>query len=186
MTDTLSTDRRTEKFLWWLALSGAVVSLVFGILFLVWPDETLHVGAVLFGLWLLFHGIVYLVNAITARGADGLHRALRGVIGLLFIIGGIVCLRDVVVSLLVIATIIGISWLVGGVIALIEAFADFRGGPARWLLALLGGLSVLGGLIVLIWPGPSLTTIVVLTGIWLLLLGAMQLVLVLRSRPSAV
>lgn len=183
MTDTLSTDR-TEKFLWWLALSGAVVSLVFGILFLVWPEATLHVGAVLFGLWLLFHGIVYLVNAITARAGDGLHRALGAVIGLLFVIGGIVCLRDVVVSLLVIATIIGISWLVGGIIALIEAFAGLPSGPGRWLVALLGGLSVLGGLIVLIWPGPSLTTIVVLTGIWLLLLGAMQLVLVLRSRPS--
>src|SRR4051812_7457636 len=138
MTDMLSTDR-TEKFLWWLALSGAVVSLVLGILFLVWPEKTLHVGAVLFGLWLLFHGIVYLVNAVTAPAADGLHRALGAVIGLLFVIGGIVCLRDVVVSLLVIATVIGISWLVGGIIALIEAFAGFRSGPARWLVALFGG-----------------------------------------------
>ena len=185
MTTMLSADR-TEKFLWWLALSGAAVSLILGILFLVWPDETLHVGAVLFGLWLLFHGIVYLVNAVTAHAADGLHRALAAVIGLLFVIGGVVCLRDVVVSLLVIATIIGISWLVGGIVALVEAFAGFRGGPARWLVGLLGALSVLGGLIVLIWPGPSLTTIVVLTGIWLLLLGAMQLVLVLRSRPATV
>ncbi|WP_051808711.1 HdeD family acid-resistance protein [Actinoplanes subtropicus] len=185
MTTMLSTDR-TEKFLWWLALSGAAVSLILGILFLVWPGETLHVGAVLFGLWLLFHGIVYLVNAITATAADGLHRALGAVIGLLFVIGGIACLRDVVVSLLVIATIIGISWLVGGIIALIEAFSGFRTGPARLLVGGLGALSVLGGLIVLIWPGPSLATIVVLTGVWLLVLGAMQLVLVLRSRPSTV
>jgi uncharacterized membrane protein HdeD (DUF308 family) len=183
MTDTLSTDR-TDRFLWGLALSGAVVSLVLGILFLVWPDETLHVGAVLFGLWLLFHGIVHLFTAVTAHAADGLHRALRAVIGLLFVIAGVLCLRDVVVSLLIIATIIGISWLIGGIVALVEAFADFRGGPARWIVAGFGGLSVLGGLIVLIWPGPSLTTIVVLTGVWLLLLGAMQLVLVLRSRPS--
>src|SRR5690348_7399396 len=142
-TELLSTDR-TEKFLWWLALSGAAVSLILGIMFLVWPGETLHVGAVLFGLWLLFHGIVHLVNAITAHAADGMHRALAAVIGILFVVAGIICLRDVVVSLLIIATIIGISWLVGGIVGLVEAFSGYRTGPARWIVGALGGLSVLG------------------------------------------
>jgi uncharacterized membrane protein HdeD (DUF308 family) len=38
---------------------------------------------------------------------------------------------------------------------------------------------------VLIWPGPSLTTLVVLTGIWLVVMGAVQLLMVLRLRPRA-
>jgi uncharacterized membrane protein HdeD (DUF308 family) len=184
MTTLLSTDR-TEKMLWWLALTGAAVSLILGIMFLVWPKATLHVGAVLFGLWLLIHGIVYLVNAITAHAADGGSRALAAVLGILFVIGGVICLRDIVVSLLVIATIIGITWLIGGIVGLVAAFAGHSSGPARTLAGVLGGISILGGLVVLIWPGPSLATIVVLTGIWLLIIGAFQLVLVLRSRPSA-
>jgi uncharacterized membrane protein HdeD (DUF308 family) len=178
----LSADR-TEKMLWWLALGGAAVSLILGIMMLVWPQATLYVGAIIFGLWLLFHGAIYLVNAITAHAADGASRALHGVIGVLFVIAGVLCLRHLVLSLLVIATLIGVTWLIGGIVGLIEAFAGHHSGPVRLLAGVLGGLTVLGGLIVLIWPGPSLKTLVVLTGIWLLLLGAVQLVLVLRSRP---
>ncbi|WP_433382134.1 HdeD family acid-resistance protein [Actinoplanes sp. CA-142083] len=184
MSTMLSTDR-TEKMLWWLALGGAAVSLILGIMMLVWPQATLYVGAILFGLWLLFHGAINLVNAITAHAADGTSRALNAVIGVLFVIAGVICLRHLVLSLLVIATLIGVAWLVGGIVGLVEAFAGHRTGPARVLVGVLGGVTVLGGLIVLIWPGPSLKTLVVLTGIWLLLMGALQLFLVLRARPGA-
>jgi|tagenome__1003787_1003787.scaffolds.fasta_scaffold20493030_2 uncharacterized membrane protein HdeD (DUF308 family) len=183
---TMLSTARTEKMLWWLAAAGAAVSLILGVLMLVWPDETLYVGAILFGLWLLLHGAIYLVNAITAHAADGAHRALTALIGVLFIIAGVICLRHLVLSLLVIATLIGISWLVAGIVGLVEAFMGFRTGPARVMVGVLGGVSVLGGLIVLIWPGPTLAALVVLTGIWLILLGALQLFLVVRSRPAAV
>jgi uncharacterized membrane protein HdeD (DUF308 family) len=182
---TMLSTARTEKMLWWLAAAGAAVSLILGVLLLVWPDETLYVGAVLFGLWLLFHGVIYLINAITAHAADGTHRALTAVVGVLFVIAGIICLRHLVLSLVVIATLIGISWLVGGIIGLVEAFMGLRAGPARVVAGALGGLSVLGGLVVLIWPGPTLTALVILTGLWLILLGVLQLFLVLRARPSA-
>lgn len=181
---TLVSNVRTEKMLWWMAIGGAAVSIILGILMLVWPDETLYVGAILFGLWLLFHGIIHIVNAITAHAESGGHRTLQAVLGVLFVLGGIVCLRHLVVSLIVIATVIGASWLIGGIVGLVEAFVAPVPGPARVLLGLLGGLSVLGGLIVLIWPGPSLATLVVLTGIWLLVIGVAQAVLVLRTRPA--
>lgn len=181
---TLVSNVRTDKMLWWMAIAGAATSIILGILMLVWPGETLYVGAILFGLWLLFHGVIYIVNAITAHAESGGHRALQGVLGLLFVLGGIVCLRHLVVSLIVIATLIGASWLIGGIVGLVEAFVAPVPGPARVLFGILGGLSVLGGLIVLIWPGPSLATLVVLTGIWLLVIGITQAVLVLRTRPA--
>jgi uncharacterized membrane protein HdeD (DUF308 family) len=181
---TAAADRRTDRTLWWLAVAGAAASVVLGVIVLAWPDATLFVGAVLFGVWLLVHGIINIVNAITAHAGDTAARALTAVIGVLFIIAGVVCLKHVLVSLLAIATVIGITWLIGGIMGLVNAFSGHHAPGARFVVAALGAITALGGLVVLIWPGPSLATLVALTGIWLIVVGLMQLFLVLRTRPS--
>ena len=107
-------------------------------------------------------------------------------IGVLFVIAGVICLRNVLVSVVVIATLIGISWLIGGIAGLVSAFTSTFDTTGRLVVGLLGAITILGGLVVLLWPGPSLATIVWLTGIWLLVMGLMQLILVLRNRPRAV
>lgn len=180
----VAADRRAERMLWWLAIAAAVTSVVLGVIVLVWPDATLFVAAVLFGAWLAVHGVIHLVDAITATAADSGSRAITAVIGVLFVIAGVICLRNVVASLTIIATIIGISWLIGGIIGVVAAFGHRYAGPARLVVALLGGLSIIGGLIVLVWPGPTLATIVVFTGIWMILMGIVQFFLALRSRPT--
>jgi uncharacterized membrane protein HdeD (DUF308 family) len=181
----LAEDGRVERTLWWLAVAGAAASVILGIMVVSWPDATLLVGAVLFGAWLLVHGVIHIVDAVTARAADGAARALTGVLGILFVVAGVICLRNVLVSLLAVATIIGVTWLIGGIVSLVSAFGDRYQGPARWLVAALGAVTVLGGLVVLLWPGPTLAAIVYFTGIWLFVMGAVQLVIVLRSRPTA-
>jgi uncharacterized membrane protein HdeD (DUF308 family) len=89
------------------------------------------------------------------------------------------------VSLVAIATVIGVTWLIGGIVGLVSAFGDRYSGTARTLVGLLGAITVVGGLVVLLWPGATLITIIYLTGIWLIVMGAVQLFLVLRTRPSA-
>lgn len=178
-------DRRAVRLMWWLAAGGAAASIVLGVMILAWPRATLVVGAVLFGLWLLTHGVIRIVNAVTASAEEPFLRALGGVIGLLFIIAGVICLRNVLVSLATVATVIGLSWLLTGIVELVSAFT--RGdGSSPLLLGVLGALSALGGLIVLIWPGPTLATLVYVTGVWLLVIGAVQLVLVINNRPGRV
>jgi len=178
-------DRKTERMLWWLALAGAAASIVLGLMMVAWPDATLLVGAVFFGIWLVVHGIVHIVRAVMATGDDGAIRALNGILGVLFVVGGIICLRNVLVSILAIATVIGITWLIGGIVGIVAAFSSRLAGGARVLAGVLGAITVLGALAVLLWPGMTLLTLVFLTGIWLIVMGAIQLVIVLRSRPRA-
>jgi uncharacterized membrane protein HdeD (DUF308 family) len=177
--------RKTERLLWWLAIAGAAVSIVLGVMVLAWPHATLFVGAALFGAWLLVHGVIHIVNAVTATAADGAARALSAVVGVLFVIAGVVCLRNLFVSLLAIATIIGVTWLIGGIVGLVSAFGGHYDPAARTVVGLLGAITVLGGLVVLLWPAATLLTIIYLTGIWLVVIGAIELFLVLRTRPSA-
>ncbi|MBM2622004.1 DUF308 domain-containing protein [Actinoplanes sp. LDG1-06] len=176
--------RSATRAFWWLGIAGALTSIVLGVLALVWPGETLFVGAAIFGVWLLVHGVINIMQALTSDREDGAARALTAVVGVLFVVAGVICLRNVVVSLIVIATLIGISWLIGGITGVVNAFAGGYDATGRLVVGLLGAVTILGGLVVLFWPGPSLATIVWLTGIWLLVMGVIQLVLVLRHRPG--
>jgi uncharacterized membrane protein HdeD (DUF308 family) len=178
-------DVRLERVPWMLALAAAVTSIVLGVMMLIWPDATLLVGAALFGIWLIVHGIVDIVDAVMAKADTGMSRALGAIVGMLFIVGGVICLRNLVESVLIVATIVGITWLVSGIFGLILALSPRYERNARLLVALLGAVSVIGGLVVLIWPAMTLLTLVFLTGIWLIILGVVQFIVALATRPIA-
>lgn len=171
------------RTLFWLALLAGVGSVVVGVLMLVWPDATLGVAAVLFGLWLLVHGVRRIAEAVMATWANPGARALASIIGVLFVVAGVLCLRDLLVSLAVVVTLIGVTWLVAGIFELAGAISGPGTAAERVMSAVLpGALSILGGIAVLVWPSISLITFVYVTGIWLIVMGLVQVYLVVRAR----
>src|SRR4051812_6083655 len=137
---------RAERAAWWLALTAAVVGVVVGIMIIAWPEATLKVVAVLFGLWLLAHGVVRIVQAVSGGGRDGGERAILGVIGIFFVVAGVVALRNLLASLALIVTLIGLMWLIGGLVEVVSAFGSRRSAHRMWYVAL-GALSVLAGIV---------------------------------------
>ncbi|HWB35725.1 MAG TPA: DUF308 domain-containing protein [Rugosimonospora sp.] len=169
---------------WWsrLALAGGVVSLVLGIILLVWPKETLVVVAVLLGIWLVIAGITGLAQAIFApEGRSGGLRVLKALGGVLYLIAGILCIRHLFATVTFLAVLVGISWLVVGVVEVFSAFGEQASGWYRVGSFGLGLLTILAALVVLIWPTPSLVTLAWLAGIWLLVLGIAQIVMAART-----
>lgn len=49
---------------WWMFLVSGVVSLLFGLALILWPDKTLSIVAWLIGLWILFFGIIAVIAGI--------------------------------------------------------------------------------------------------------------------------
>jgi uncharacterized membrane protein HdeD (DUF308 family) len=172
-----------EKAAWWLALIAAVLGVVVGVMIMVWPEATLKVVAVLFGAWLVLHGVVRIVQAISGGGRDGAERAILGAVGVFFVIAGVIALRNLLVSLVVIATVIGLMWLITGIVDLIAAFSG-PGGGYRWWRVGLGVLSIVAALVVLIWPDLSLVALTFITGLWLVVVGVIQVALVIWARRS--
>jgi uncharacterized membrane protein HdeD (DUF308 family) len=172
-----------ERAAWWLALAAAVLGVVAGILIMVWPEATLHVVAVLFGAWLVVRGLVQVLQAVAGRGRDGAERAILGLVGVFFVGAGILALRNLFVSLVVIATVIGLMWLLGGVVELIAAFTG-PGGGIRTGRIVLGLLSVLAALVILVWPDLTLVTLVYVSGLWLVVAGVIQVGMVIWARRS--
>ena len=160
-----------------------VVSILIGVLAIVVPGATLLSLAILFAAWLFVSGIYSVVQSFT-RDGDTAARVLSAVIGVLSVIVGFALLRTPFQSLEVMIFVLGIFWVAQGIVTFISAFShkDGRG----WKL-FSGGLGVIAGIVVLTYPISSAVTLALFGGIWLVILGIMQIVSAfqLRSRAKA-
>jgi uncharacterized membrane protein HdeD (DUF308 family) len=181
MPDLAGEEIREVTRLWWLLLLAGAVSVVVGILLLVWPNRTLEVIAILAGIELLLVGIIQIVVAVRAspgaRGGPLLRGALAGIAGLIVI-------RHPGQSLLVIALAIGIYLVVSGVMQLLLAF-EARTGRGWLLLGALVDIAI--GVILVAWPSFGVTSLAVVLGIALIVRGLLEALasFALRSAKSA-
>ncbi|WP_166785727.1 MULTISPECIES: DUF308 domain-containing protein [Cryobacterium] len=156
-----------------LGIAGTgLLALVVGILILVWPDTTVAILGVLFGLYFLISGIVHVARGLLLHGASGGSRVLNILLGVLLIVGGIVAIRNPLNSLAILGMLIGISWIVEGVAGLVEAAPD----SSRWFGTVFGAVAIVAGVVVLFSPVESVTVLVVIGGVFLALSGIVQMV----------
>ena len=141
---------------WWMFAVLGVVSLVCGVLAIVYPDVTLLAVGIIFGFYLLMAGVFELVEAIVG---DPASRALSAIVGVVALIAGLICLRRPGDSLLAIVVVLGAYLIVTGVARLVRAFAsaEHRG----WAL-LTAVVDLILGILILSWPDESLVTLAVL------------------------
>jgi uncharacterized membrane protein HdeD (DUF308 family) len=177
---TLSTEPHAA-IPWWLPLTLGVLSVALGVVALVWPGLTLYVFAVLIGAWLLALGISRVIGAFVRDPSrtTGQH-VLSGVTGVLYVVGGVICLRHIVVSLAIIAAFVALQWLLTGVADI--AMAAHEHASHRGWLIVAGVLSLLLGVVFLSLPALSLSYFVVFTAITALVVGVMQAGVAMRLR----
>ena len=104
--------------------------------------------------------------------------------GALLIVFGIVAMVWPGKTAMVLAVIIGIFAVVDGIIDLIDAIRH-RGAPGVGLRVFLGIVSLLFGIIILVWPGKTLAFMVILIAIWAILIGALQIIANVGIRKEA-
>lgn len=166
---------------WGWVLVFGVVTLVAGLLVLVWPGHTLVAIAVLFGIQLVVAGIFRFVAALASDDESGTTRVLLALLGVLSFIVGLYALRHILITIAALALLLGIFWIVNGAVEAFTALSH-QGMQGRGWTAAMGGLSVLAGVVVLVYPDISLLTLAVVLGIWLLLFGVMEIMFAFRLR----
>jgi len=161
---------------WWMFAVLGVICVATGIAAIVWPDITLLVLGLLFGIYLLMAAIIEIIEAIA--GPPG-GRAMSGILGVIALIAGLICLRRPGASLLAIVVAVGIYLIAAGVLRLITAFAlpQDRG----WAIAL-ALLDAAIGIVILAWPNIGLATLAVVFAITMLFKGAFSIVIGLKLR----
>jgi len=186
MTTPLSRDigdqlGRIGRHWGWLLFFG-VLMVAAGVAAVAWPGPTVLVLGVLFGIQIIVSGIFSFINAFAADESGGM-RVWYVILGLLGIVIGLYAVRHIIVSVVALALLIGIYWVAYGIAQLYAAIAHSEL-PNRGWMGFIGALSVVAGIIVIVLPGPSLVTIAIVLGIWLIIYGIMEIVLAFRVRSA--
>ena len=163
-----------------LVVAG-LLSVVAGVLALVFPDITLLALALIAGINLVILGVLGIIDAFDTD-VDVAGRVLVGVLGLLGIIAGLVVMRRPGESLLAILLVLGIWLVVSGIVDFIRALVNAQHRGLRLLSAL---IDFVLGVLILSWPELGLTTLAVLVGIAFVLHGIVGFVVGLRLRKAA-
>ena len=166
---------------WGWLLAFGIITVGIGIAALVWPGRTLVVVAVLFGIQLIVMGIFRFAAAIASDDLTGGRRVLLALLGVLSLIIGLYAVRHIFITLLALALLLGIFWIVSGAVELFMALSH-REMPHRGWNAVMGFISVVAGIVLLVYPGISLLVLAVLVSVWLLIFGAMEIALAFRVR----
>lgn len=165
---------------WTWILASAVATLVPGVLILVWLEATLHVLAVLIGLYLLVTGGFRFVAVFAREGHERLPALLLAV---LFVLAGVLCLRNPLQTIAALSLVVGVVWLVSGVLTLYTAIAA-KDLPHRGVLLGVAVLGIVAGIVVLALPAESARALTRLLGLWLVLLGVAEVAVALAWRAA--
>jgi uncharacterized membrane protein HdeD (DUF308 family) len=164
----------------WLLIGAGAISVIAGVLAVVYPDITLLALALFAGINLIVLGSLSLVDAFAAD-QDGGARALSAILGVLGLIGGLVILRRPGQTLLALVLVLGIWLVVWGVIHLFRALAQTEG---RGLGLLGAACEIVLGALILSLPDVSLRTVAILAGISFIVRGGLSVYAGLQLRRA--
>jgi uncharacterized membrane protein HdeD (DUF308 family) len=163
---------------WWLFLVVGAVSIVAGVLAIVYPDITLLALGIFVGIGLLFAGGLDIAEAIAG---DHESRTLNAIVGVISIIAGVICLRRPGESLLAIVIVLGVYLIVAGIVRFIRSFSELEGRAAQMGLGIIDAIL---GILILSLPGVSLVTLAVLFAISLIVRGIFDVFLAFKLRGA--
>lgn len=156
-----------------MLLTG-ILTVILGVMVLAWPGPTLLVAAIFFGAYLLVTGIAQIFHAFSLHISGG-GRALLFISGAASLVLAVLAFRHIGDAILLLAIWIGIGFVFRGVATAASALSD-HDTPARGWQIFLGVINVLAGIIILAYPFGTLPTLLLVTGIWLVVVGVLEIV----------
>jgi uncharacterized membrane protein HdeD (DUF308 family) len=154
---------------WWVPMGAGLISVIAGVLAIVWPDVTLLALALIAGINLVVLSGFLIVDGIGAD--DRGDRTLRIVVGVLGVIAGLIVMRRPGETLLVLILAVGIWLVLDGIMEMIRGILVASEHRA---LRIAGGLfDLVLGICILALPELSLGTVAVLIGIGFVIRGVL-------------
>jgi uncharacterized membrane protein HdeD (DUF308 family) len=169
---------------WGWALAFGILTVIAGILLVVWPNKSVLIAAIFLGIWLIISAVFRFVGAFGPSDTSGWVRVLMVIVAVLSVIAGLFILRDPGLGVVVLALVLSIYWIATGVIDVMMSIGN-RELPRRWLVALTGVLGILAGLVIFANPVWSLVFLAWVLGIWLIVYGIITVVRAFMLRSAA-
>jgi uncharacterized membrane protein HdeD (DUF308 family) len=170
---------------WKGKLAAGVLTAILGGIVLAWPGPSILVASVLFGVYLLVSGFteVYLAFTLPRSAAA---RVMWFIAGALSVVMAILCFRHFGegYAVLLLSIWIGVGFIFLGV-SEVAVVGSLPALPGRFWYIVLGVMSMVAGGIVLAWPFDSIVVLDIVSGVWLVLIGVVQIVQAFQIRTDA-
>jgi uncharacterized membrane protein HdeD (DUF308 family) len=168
-----------KRMRWALGVSGAL-SVLFGIVILVWPSISLYALVLLFGAYALVRGVFGLAAAISGPIKQG--RDWLAVSSVASIVVGVVVFFFTDMSALALLYVIGAYAITLGVITVSGAFWLPIDSVDQILLALTGLVSVVFGVVMFVKPDDGALVLLGLIAAYALIVGFAELAVAIGGR----
>lgn len=159
---------------------GGVIALIVGILILVWPGKTAAVVVAIIAIYAIAAGLVYAGLGIFSKTKGGWARVGHIVLGIIFIIAGIIALINLQYATgwfgVFIGILVGIMWIIEGIVSL-STLGDASSKGWTIFFAI---VSIIAGVVLLFSPLWGAVVLWWLLGISLIVLGIIQIVRAFR------
>jgi uncharacterized membrane protein HdeD (DUF308 family) len=165
--------RLPAEMRWWLGLRG-VLAILFGFVLWTWPAMSLHILVMVFGIFAIAAGVFSTLAGV--RAEDTRHRWLHIGEGMLAVLAGIVALAWPAITAVALLYLIAIWAIATGIAEIGGAFRTGRAAMQEWLLILSGVVSIIFGILLMVWPGLGLLGLIWLIGIYAVVHGIILLV----------
>jgi uncharacterized membrane protein HdeD (DUF308 family) len=170
--------------LWKSALALGVLTLGLGAVVLIWPGDSIVVASVVFGVYLLVSGIAQAIAAF-AVDMSMASRVLFFISGALSVALGYFAFRDFNngAAVWMLAIWIGVGFIFQGVTATALAI-EVPALPERGWYIFVGILTVIAGVVTIVWPISSIVVLAIVAGAWLVVIGITEIVGALSARRT--
>ncbi len=154
---------------------GGVLAVIVGILILVWPGKTAMVVTAIIAIYAIAAGLVYAGLGIFSKTKGGWARVGHIVLGILFIIAGIVAFLNLGATTAGLAVfvgiLVGVLWIVEGIVSL-STLGDANSKTWTIIFAI---ISIIAGIVLLFSPF-YIVALWWLLGIALIVLGIVNVI----------
>lgn len=155
---------------------GGVLSVIVGILILVWPGKTAAVVVIFLAVYAVIAGLAYAGLGIFSKDKGGWSRLGHILLGVLFVIAGVLAMFSPLLFAawlaLFIGILVGIMWIIEGVVSL-STLGDAASKGWTIFFAI---LSIVAGIVVLFSPIWGAVVLWWLLGISAIVLGLLNIV----------
>jgi uncharacterized membrane protein HdeD (DUF308 family) len=165
-----------------LAING-VVALLFGVLALFVPNETILLISIYFGVLLMVSGIIGVIVSIQNMRKERPYISAL-INSLVSLVIGIFVVFNTQQSLIVFAIIIGIWALVIGAVQLYIALKMIRPGTSQRLMIINSVVTLIFGLLLFFNPFAAVKTFVYIIGVMAFIFGAIMLFFAISIRSA--
>jgi uncharacterized membrane protein HdeD (DUF308 family) len=166
---------------WWAVGLRGLAAVIFGVLAFIWPQIALTVLVLLFGAYALWDGVFAIIAALRMSSDTG-HRWLLFIEGIAGIAAGLITFFYPGITAFVLLYIIAAWAIVTGVMEILAAIRLRREIQGEWLLLISGVLSIIFGILLVIFPSAGALAVVWLIAAYAILFGILLIALAFRLR----